>query len=40
LSFFFYNFDRIDQLQSEIQKDKVNRMALREATKKMVEGGE
>jgi hypothetical protein len=40
LSFFFYNFDRIDQLQSEIQKDKINRVALREATKKMVEGEE
>ena len=40
LSFFFYNFDKIDQLQSEIQKDKIKRVALREATKKMVEGGE
>ena len=40
LSFFFYNFDKIDQLQSEIQKDKINRIALREATKKMVEGEE
>lgn len=40
LNFFFYNFDRIDQLKIEIEKDKINRIALREATKKMVEGGE
>lgn len=40
LNFFFYNFDRIDQLKVEIEKDKINRIALREATKKMVEGGE
>lgn len=40
LSFFFYNFDRIDQLQVDIEKDKINRMRLREETKKLVEGGE
>lgn len=40
LNFFFYNFDRIDQLKTEIERDKINRMALREATKKMVEGEE
>lgn len=40
LSFFFYNFDKIDQLQSEIEKDKVNRARLREETKRIVEGGE
>lgn len=40
LNFFFYNFDRIDQLKTEIEKDKINRIALREATKKMVEGEE
>ena len=40
LSFFFYNFDRIDQLKTEIERDKLNRNLLREQTKKMVEGGE
>jgi hypothetical protein len=40
LNFFFYNFDRIDQLKTEIEKDKLNRNLLREKTKKMVEGGE
>ena len=40
LSFFFYNFDRIDQVQSEIEKDKANRIMLREQTKKLVEGGQ
>lgn len=40
LNFFFYNFDKIDQLQAEIEKDKKNRERLREATKKLVEGGE
>ena len=40
LSFFYYNFDKIDYLQKEIEKDKENRRTLREATKKLVEGGE
>ena len=40
LQFFFYNFDKIDQLNKEIQKDKTNRRLLREATKKLVEEGE
>ena len=40
LQFFFYNFDKIDRLQLEIEKDKENRKALREATKKLVEGEE
>ena len=40
LSFFFYNFDRIDQLKTEIERDKLNRNLLREQTKKMVEGEE
>lgn len=40
LSFFFYNFDRIDQVQAEIEKDKANRIMLREQTKKLVEGGQ
>ncbi len=39
LSFFFYNFDKIDYLKIEIEKDILNRRTLREATKKMVEGG-
>ncbi len=39
LNFFFYNFDKIDYLKVEIEKDILNRRALREATKKMVEGG-
>lgn len=40
LQFFYYNFDRIDSLKVEIDKDVLNRRMLREATKKMVEGGE
>jgi len=40
LQFFFYNFDKIDRLQLEIEKDKENRKVLREATKKLVEGEE
>ncbi len=40
LNFFFYNFDKIDQLQREIEKDRINRVRLREATKKLVEGGQ
>jgi hypothetical protein len=40
LNFFFYNFDRIDQVQSDIEKDKANRAMLREQTKKLVEGGQ
>jgi hypothetical protein len=40
LNFFFYNFDKIDYLKAEIEKDITNRRALREATKKMVEGVE
>ena len=40
LNFFFYNFDKIDQLQKEIEKDKKNRERLREATKRLVEGVE
>jgi hypothetical protein len=40
LSFFFYNFDKIDYLKNEIDRDKENRRILREATKKLVEGEE
>lgn len=39
LNFFFYNFDKIDYLKVEIEKDTKNRRTLREATKKLVEGG-
>ena len=38
LQFFFYNFDKIDFLKSEIDKDKENRRKLRDATRQMVEG--
>lgn len=40
LNFFFYNFDKIDFLKKEIDKDKQNRRTLREATKRLVEGGQ
>lgn len=40
LNFFFYNFDRIDQVESEARRDKANRAMLREQTKKLVEGGQ
>lgn len=40
LIFFLYNFDRIDRAVKDVIKDKENRKLLREATKKMVEGGE
>ena len=38
LNFFFYNFDRIDQVESDARRDKANRAMLREQTKKLVEG--
>ena len=37
LQFFYYNFDKIDALKKEIDKDKVNRIRLLEETKHMVE---
>jgi len=40
LQFFFFNFDKIDIMQREIEKDKKNRKALQEATKRLVEGEE
>ena len=40
LSFFFYNFDKIDYLKTELEKDANNRRLLLQATKKLVEGGE
>ena len=39
LSFFFYNFDKIDYLKSELEKDANNRRLLLQATKELVEGG-
>ena len=40
LNFFFYNFDKIDYLKAEIEKDITKRRILREETKRMVEGKE
>ena len=37
LNFFYNNFDRIDNLEKEIKKDKAVRSVLLEETKKMVE---
>jgi hypothetical protein len=39
LQFFYYNFDKMDQMNKEIEKDKVSRRLLLEETKKMVEEG-
>lgn len=39
LQFFFYNFDKMDALKLEIEKDKEKRRLLLEETKKMVEQG-
>lgn len=40
LNFFFYNFDKIDFIKTEADKDKENRKRLREATKRLVDGVE
>lgn len=40
LTFFYYNFDQIDRINRDVAKDLENRRSLREATKKLVEGGE
>ena len=40
LQFFFYNFDRMENIMLELIKDKENRRILREATKRLVEGEE
>lgn len=37
ISFFYYNFDKIDQVKKEIDRDKQNRSMLLEETKRMVE---
>jgi hypothetical protein len=39
LIFFLYNFDKMDRMKIEIDKDKKNRQLLLEATKNMVEEG-
>jgi hypothetical protein len=39
LIFFLYNFDKMDKIKTEIDKDKKNRQLLLEATKSMVEEG-
>jgi hypothetical protein len=39
MQFFFYNFDRMDIVEVEAQKDKHKRRLLLEETKKMVENG-
>lgn len=39
LQFFFYNFDRMDNAITELDKDKERRRLLLEETKKMVEEG-
>lgn len=39
LQFFFYNFDKMDALKIEIEKDKEKRRLLLEETKRMVEQG-
>lgn len=39
LQFFFYNFDKMDALKIEIERDKEKRRLLLEETKKMVEEG-
>lgn len=40
LTFFYYNFDRIDQLKTEIDRDKLNRNRLLKETKDMVDNNE
>ena len=37
LQFFYYNFDKIDRVQNDTEKDKLHRSILREETKRMVE---
>jgi hypothetical protein len=39
LSFFFYNFDKLDYLKTEREKDARHRKLLLQATKELVEGG-
>ena len=39
LQFFFFNFDKMDVMETEVQKDTERRRLLLEETKKMVEEG-
>ena len=39
IQFFLYNFDKMDIVKTEIEKDKEKRRLLLEETKKMVEQG-
>ena len=39
LQFFYYNFDKMDQMHKEIEKDKVSRRLLLQETKMIVEEG-
>ena len=39
LQFFFYNFEKMDLVKTEIEKDKEKRRLLLEVTKKMVDQG-
>jgi len=39
LQFFFFNFDKMDIMEIEMQKDREKRRLLLEGTKKMVEEG-
>lgn len=38
IQWFFYNFDRLDDMLSQSEEDSERRRKMREATKKMVEG--
>lgn len=38
LQWFMYNFDRIDDMLSQVEEDNVKRAKMREATKQMMEG--
>lgn len=39
ISFFFYNFDKLDYVKTEREKDENHRRLLLKATKELVEGG-
>lgn len=37
LQFFYYNFDKIDRMQHDVEQDRLHRSILRQETKKLVE---
>lgn len=37
LQFFYYNFDKMDRMQYDVEQDKLRRSILRQETKKLVE---